>query len=75
MSKSKYALLALTTALLGTSAMAESPWQIRGRVLGVFPSVGVIASFAGALSVLGIFALMCVGAAVMAVKLEEVQSD
>jgi hypothetical protein len=39
---------------------------------GVF---GVIASFAGALSVLGIFALMCVGAAVMAVKLEEVQSD
>lgn len=48
MSKSKYALLALTTALLGTSAMAESPWQIRGRVLGVFPSESADLSVGGA---------------------------
>lgn len=34
----KYVLLALATALMGSTAIAEgNPWQIRGRVLGVYP--------------------------------------
>ena len=48
MSKFKYTLLALTTALMGTTAMADSPWQVRGRVLGVYPSESADLSVGGA---------------------------
>lgn len=39
MFKSKYVFLALATALMGTTALATegNPWQVRGRILGVYP--------------------------------------
>ena len=37
-SKSKYIFLALAAACMGTTAMAQdNPWQVRGRILGVYP--------------------------------------
>ena len=38
MSKSKYLFFAMAAAMMGTTAFAqENPWQVRGRVLGVYP--------------------------------------
>ena len=49
MYKSKYLFLALATALMGTTALADTnPWQLRGRVLGVFPDESADLSIAGA---------------------------
>ncbi|MFC6198524.1 OmpW/AlkL family protein [Ponticaulis profundi] len=49
MSKSKYVFFALAAAMMGTTALAqENPWQVRGRVLGVYPSESGDLSVAGA---------------------------
>ncbi|MAP93689.1 MAG: hypothetical protein CMK07_01945 [Ponticaulis sp.] len=49
MFKSKYAFIALAAALAGTTALAEgNPWQVRARVLGVYPDEGADLSVGGA---------------------------
>lgn len=50
MSKSKYVFLALATALMGTTALAAegNPWQVRGRLIGVYPDESGKLSVGGA---------------------------
>ena len=49
MFKSKYVLPALAVALIGTSALAQdNPWQVRARVLGVYPDESGDLSVGGA---------------------------